>query len=111
MRRFEGQRVIVTGGAMGIGRPPSRASPRRGARRADRPAAPPKPRHARSPPHTGATSTPSPPIVGKADNLAAVQFALDAMGGVDVLVNNAGIYYEAIRGDHRSRWDEIMKLT
>ncbi len=87
---------------------------RRGDHRADRcerqlPPRPPRSKIARE---TGATIYPFAADVSvKADDQATVRFALEKMGGVDVLVNNAGIYYE----DHfeditEARWDAIMNI-
>jgi 3-oxoacyl-[acyl-carrier protein] reductase len=61
---------------------------------------------------TGATVY---PFVGdvsiKVDDEAAVQFALEKAGGVDVVVNNAGIYYEEpFEEITEARWDEIMNV-
>jgi 3-oxoacyl-[acyl-carrier protein] reductase len=114
MRRFEGKRVIITGGANGIGK----ATVARLAAEAamivltdiDRAAAE---ATARQIAHdTGAAIFPFEADVSvKADDWATVKFALEKMGGVDILVNNAGIYYE----DHfeditEERWDALMNV-
>lgn len=114
MHRFEGRRVIVTGGANGIGKATVARLAAEGAAVVltdlDGAAAEAAARQIAA--ETGATVYPFAADVSvKADNLAAVQFALAQMGGVDVLVNNAGIYYE----DHfeditEERWDAIMNV-
>ncbi|OIO91054.1 MAG: hypothetical protein AUK03_11990 [Anaerolineae bacterium CG2_30_64_16] len=114
MRRFEGQRVIVTGGANGIGKATVARFATEGATivltDVDGAAAEATARQIAA--ETGATVHPFAADVSvRADDLATVQFALAKMGGVDVLVNNAGIYYE----DHfeditEARWDRIMNV-
>ena len=114
MRRFEGKRVILTGGAKGIGKATVGRFAAAGATIVltdiDRAAAEATARQIAH--ETGATIYPFGADVSlKADDLAAVRFALAKMGGVDILVNNAGIYYE----DHfeditEERWDGIMNV-
>lgn len=114
MRRFEGKRVILTGGANGIGKATVARFAAEGATivftdidRAAAEAAAQQIAH-----ETGADLYPFRADVSvKADDVATVQFALEKMGGVDILVNNAGIYYE----DHfeeitEERWDGIMNV-
>jgi 3-oxoacyl-[acyl-carrier protein] reductase len=114
MSRFEGKRVIVTGGARGIGKATVTRFASEGASVVltdrDRPAAEATAREIAQ--HTGAAIY---PFIGdvalKADDQAAMQFALDQMGGLDVLVNNAGIYYEdPIEDITEERWDAIMNI-
>jgi 3-oxoacyl-[acyl-carrier protein] reductase len=47
----------------------------------------------------------------KADDEATARFAVEALGGVDALVNNAGIYYEdPFEEITEARWDAIMNV-
>jgi 3-oxoacyl-[acyl-carrier protein] reductase len=55
------------------------------------------------------------PFIGdvsvKADDEATIQFAHEKMGGIDVLVNNAGVYYEEpIEEISEERWDETINV-
>jgi NAD(P)-dependent dehydrogenase (short-subunit alcohol dehydrogenase family) len=114
MRRFEDKRVILTGGANGIGKATVARFAAEGATIVftdiDRAAASAAAQQIAR--ETGAALYPFRADVSvKADDLATVQFALEKMGGVDILVNNAGIYYE----DHfeeitEERWDGIMNV-
>ncbi len=114
MRRFENRRVLLTGGARGIGKATVARFASEGAAVVftdiDRAAA--QATAGEIARQTGAAVYPFFADVSvKADNMAAVQFALEVMGGVDILVNNAGIYYE----DHfeditEERWDAIMRV-
>ncbi|GAB4533822.1 MAG: SDR family oxidoreductase [Anaerolineae bacterium] len=114
MRRFEGKRVIVTGGARGIGKATVARFAAEGATVVltdrDREAAEATARQISV--ETGATIY---PFIGdvsiKADDQAAVQYALERMGGIDVLVNNAGIYYEdRFEEITEERWDAIIDV-
>jgi 3-oxoacyl-[acyl-carrier protein] reductase len=114
MRRFDGKRVIITGGANGIGKATVFRFASEGATVVltdiDRAAAEATAQQIAR--ETGATIHPFVADVSvKANNQATVQFALEKMAGVDILVNNAGIYYE----DHfeditEERWDGIMNV-
>jgi NAD(P)-dependent dehydrogenase (short-subunit alcohol dehydrogenase family) len=114
VRRFEGKRVIVTGGANGIGRATVARFACEGATvlLTDR-----MPEAAETTAREIARSTGGPvyafvgDVTARSDDLAAVQFALDRMQGVDVLVNNAGIYkpqpFEQIT---EADWDETLDI-
>jgi NAD(P)-dependent dehydrogenase (short-subunit alcohol dehydrogenase family) len=114
MRRFEGKRVIITGGANGIGKATVARFASEGAvivlTDVNGSAAEAAARRIAG--ETGATIYPFGADVSvKADDQATIRFALEKLGGVDVLVNNAGIYYE----DHfeeitEARWDAIMNV-
>ena len=114
MRRFEGKRVIVTGGARGIGKATvARFAAEGGAvvlTDRDR-----EPAEATAQEIARETGSAVYPFVGdvsvKADDVATVEFALEKMGGVDVLVNNAGVYYEEpLEEITEERWDETLNV-
>jgi 3-oxoacyl-[acyl-carrier protein] reductase len=114
MRRFEGKRVIVTGGARGIGKATVIRFAAEGASvlltDLQRDAAESAAREIAE--ATGATVY---PFIGdvssKADDLATIQFALEKMGGIDILVNNAGVYYEEpFEEITEDRWNEVMNI-
>lgn len=114
MRRFEGTRVIVTGGGRGIGKATAARFASEGATvvLTDRNGEAAEAAAREISQVTGAAVY---PFVGdvsiKADDQATIQFALEKMGGVDVLVNNAGIYYEEpFEEITEERWDEIMNV-
>lgn len=114
MRRFEGKRVIITGGANGIGKAIVARFAAEGAAvvLTDVNA---KAAEAAAQEICEATGSSVYPFVAdvsrKADDLATVQFAVEKMGGLDILVNNAGIYYEDLFEDiTEERWDGIMNV-
>jgi len=114
MRGLEGKKVIVTGGSRGIGRATAERFAAEGAtvlltgrnRQTAEAAAQALARK------TGGTVYAFPADVSiRADDLATVRFALEKMGGIDVLVNNAGIYYtEPFEEITEERWDEVMAV-
>jgi NAD(P)-dependent dehydrogenase (short-subunit alcohol dehydrogenase family) len=114
VRRFEGKRVIVTGGAMGIGKATVARFASEGAvvTLTDR---------ARDAAETTASEIAATfgtavhayggDVADKSDDLAAVQFAVDRMGGVDVLVNIAGIYKpQPLEQISEADWDETLDI-
>ena len=114
MRRFEGKRVIVTGGANGIGKATVARFAAEGAALVltdrNREAA-----EAAAKEISEKTGSSVYPFIGdvsiKADDEATIQFALEKMGGIDVLVNNAGVYYEEpIEEISEERWDETINV-
>jgi 3-oxoacyl-[acyl-carrier protein] reductase len=114
MRRFEGQRVIITGGARGIGKATVARFAAEGAAvvLTDRDREPAEATAREIARETGSAVY---PFVGdvsvKADDVATVEFALKKMGGVDILVNNAGVYYEEpLEEITEERWDETLNV-
>lgn len=108
MWNFEGKRVIVTGGSRGIGASISRAFAERGAHVAilardlerARAAA------AEIGPSAQAWAT---DVADESAVQESFDAALEALGGVDVLVNNAGITRDKLLMQMRSGdWDEVM---
>jgi NAD(P)-dependent dehydrogenase (short-subunit alcohol dehydrogenase family) len=114
MRRFDGKRVIVTGGANGIGKATVTRFAAEGATivLTDINGAAAEATARQIAGETGSAVHPFAADVSvKADDLATVQFALEVMGGVDILVNNAGIYFEdAFEEITEERWDSIMSV-
>lgn len=115
MRRFGGKRVIVTGGSSGIGKATAARFAAEGATvvltgRRREAAESVAVEIARD---TGATVHPFVADVAiKADDEATIQFAIDRMQGVDILINNAGVYYEeAFTAITEARWDEVLDIN
>jgi NAD(P)-dependent dehydrogenase (short-subunit alcohol dehydrogenase family) len=115
MKRFQGKRVIITGGGRGIGRATVQRFAEEGATviltGRNREVALSAAREISA--QTGADIY---PFVGDVsvceDNRAAVRFALDRMGGIDVLINNAGVFYdEPFTAITEARWDEVIDVN
>src|SRR4051795_11393181 len=85
--RFDGRRVLVTGGSRGIGRAVVEAFAEAGAAVAVHSSRDPVDVAA---PHAAVTGDIADPVAAQ----ALVDDAVSALGGLDVLVNNAGIYEE-----------------
>ncbi|MEL7060619.1 MAG: SDR family oxidoreductase [Acidobacteriota bacterium] len=96
--RFVGRRVLVTGGSGGIGAEVCRRFAREGARVAvhygRREAAAEEVRQAleAEPSHAGGHVALGADLADAAAARALVEEAIDALGGIDVLVNNAGVF-------------------
>ena len=85
--RFDGKRVLVTGGSRGIGRAVVDAFVAEGARVAVHSSSSPA---EVDPPHLAVTGDVADPAAVE----ALVAAAVDGLGGLDVLVNNAGVFDE-----------------
>ncbi len=113
-RRFEGKRVIITGGGQGIGKAIVARFAAEGAAivltdwQAD--AAETAAREISR--ETGAQVYPfTGNVASKADDEATVRFALEKLGGIDVLVNNAGIYFKELFTEiTEERWDATLDV-
>jgi 3-oxoacyl-[acyl-carrier protein] reductase len=114
-RRFEGKRVLITGASLGIGKATSERFASEGARllmtarRADlleAAAAEIRDRY-------GSEIVTYPMDVSSAaDVQGMVQFALEKWGGIDILINNAGICREAnFLEATEQHWDETMAIN
>ena len=90
--RFDGKRVLVTGGSRGIGRAVVDAFAAEGARVAVHSSSTPA---EVDPPHLAVTGDVADPAAVE----ALVAAAVDGLGGLDVLVNNAGIEITALMVD------------
>ena len=119
---FTGKRVFITGGARGIGAATALALRERGARVAvgARSAASCDAFAARAATVAGAASdagmSPILPIIGDIGDRAAahtvLQAAIAALGGLDILVNSAGIFAEvAIADVTQEHWDETLRTN
>lgn len=115
MKRFRGKRVLITGGGRGIGLATVRRFAEEGAvvtltgRDGE---------VALSAAREVSTQTGSEIYAFRGDvavcenNRAAVSFAVDRMGGIDVLINNAGVFYdEPFTAISESRWDEVIDVN
>jgi NAD(P)-dependent dehydrogenase (short-subunit alcohol dehydrogenase family) len=108
-RRFEGTRVLVTGGSSGIGRAAVLAFAREGARvvaaarRSDRLA------DVRRQAGDDVVLTLEADVSSPAASRQMVADSIDVLGGLDVLVNNAGVSYtEPFLDATEERWDETL---
>ncbi|MBL8707886.1 MAG: SDR family oxidoreductase [Rhodospirillaceae bacterium] len=110
--RFESKRVLVTGGARGIGAAAVEAFLREGARVAV------GARSAHSfdafaATHTGAAIVPAVGEIGSQREAAAVVAqAVAALGGLDILVNSAGYFAEVkVEDIDQEHWDRVMNTN
>lgn len=110
--RFEGKRVLVTGGARGIGAAAVEAFLREGARVAvgARSAAS---FDAFAIAHPGAAVVPAIGEIGSRKEAAAVVAqAVTALGGLDILVNSAGYFAEVkVEDIDQEHWDRVMNTN
>lgn len=114
-RRFEGKRVLITGASLGIGRAAAERFASEGARllmtarRADLlEDAASKIREA----YGAEIHTYAMDVSCAADVQGMVQFALEKWGGIDVLINNAGICREGnFLEATEQHWDETMAIN
>lgn len=115
IRRFEGKRVIVTGGGRGIGRATAARFAAEGAQvvLTDRRPGAADDAANEIAEETGALIYPfCGDVAVKSDDDANILFALDKMHGVDILVNIAGIYFEEPFTEiTEARWDEVMDVN
>lgn len=115
MRRFENKRVLITGGSLGIGKATAQRFAAEGARvlitgrRAEHLAA-----TAReiADAHGGEVLTFQMDVSRKADVDRMMAFVMERWGGVDVLINNAGLAYtEPFLDISEEHWDETINVN
>jgi NAD(P)-dependent dehydrogenase (short-subunit alcohol dehydrogenase family) len=114
-RRFEGKRVLITGASQGIGKATAERFASEGARLlvTARRAEPLEATAAEIRDAHGAEVYAYPMDVSNAaDVQALVQFALDRWGGIDILINNAGICREGnFLEATEEHWDETLAVN
>jgi NAD(P)-dependent dehydrogenase (short-subunit alcohol dehydrogenase family) len=110
--RFEGRRVLITGASSGIGRATALAFAAAGARvvaaarRSDRLA------EVKRDAPEGRIETLIADVSSHAGSRRMVVEAIDLLGGLDVLVNNAGVSYtEAFLEATEERWNETLETN
>jgi NAD(P)-dependent dehydrogenase (short-subunit alcohol dehydrogenase family) len=111
MRGLEGKRVLVTGGASGIGAATARRFLEEGARTAilDRDEVAGKKMAGELPDLSGALVC---DVANREEVLSAFAKAVNLMGGVDVLINNAGISIRhAFLDITPAEWDRILAVN
>lgn len=107
-QNFTGKAVLVTGGTRGIGAATVRAFLAAGARVALNGHNEDSTRRALAELPAGVVAAPG-DIGSVAGCRAAVNAAVDAFGGLDVLVNNAGVFREVVMEDcDEALWDRIL---
>ncbi len=110
-KRFEGARVLVTGATRGIGAACAKAFLAEGARVAINGRS--EGSVEKAMPEMGRLAVPAPGDVATVAGCeAAVEAALAAFGGLDVLVNNAGVFLKQSIADTDERgWDAVMNAN
>ena len=112
MARFDGKRILVTGSGTGIGQATARVFLDEGARVAINDIS--TDVVERSIAELGVDGLVAAPgdLSSVSGAQAAVARALDGLGGLDVLINNAGIYREAPIGEiDEALWDAVMNVN
>jgi NAD(P)-dependent dehydrogenase (short-subunit alcohol dehydrogenase family) len=110
--QFDGKRVLITGSARGIGQATARVFLERGAQVAINDLA--EEAVARSISELGGKGCVAAPgdIATVAGAEAVVAQAIERLGGLDILINNAGIYREAsIEETDEAIWDATMNVN
>ncbi len=110
---FRDKAVLVTGGTRGIGAATVRAFLAAGARVAVNGHSSESTRHAVEQLGTGARAVAAPGDIGTVSGCrSAVETALAAFGGLDVLVNNAGVFREVLMEDSdEALWDQTINVN
>ena len=109
---FKGKRVLITGSGSGIGLATARAFLERGAAVAINDLTLDTVQKAIAGLPAGRRVAAPGSVASPADCAAIVAQAVEGLGGLDVLVNNAGIYREApIEGTDEALWDAVLDVN
>ena len=112
MARFDGKRILVTGSGTGIGQAAARVFLDEGARVAINDITPDAVERSIAELGVDGLVAATGDLSSVAGAQAAVTQALDGLGGLDVLINNAGIYREASIGEtDEALWDAVMNVN